>query len=425
MSYLFIKKWTSRFIIILNFCFLLTLLLDLIIENDRESQSVYIIVLNFLYIFSYRNSIILNIRHNKLSPFKMSIYIVFILIFIQIIISSVHFEYITSLRLSIALLTIYSQLIIILKTHKDNSALYVNFSSIIVCISILVFILLHLGLINIENFIVQSGRFSLLDNNSAVSKATNYLVLGVSFIVGNPRGIPFWGDFGLFTGICHEPHISTLFISPALFFLIGSRNKAIKNYLLPAFFIIYFLIASSVTNFVIIPICSILALVLVKNSRKSKVLIISVFVLVLLYILLNLSSFIESMNISFVLEKINDSTVYSSRGVSTSILEYMYSPKTILGSGIFVLSGAPNSQDIGYINFLLIICFQILFLYGCYRFIFSNNNKKVLFGIGLLYFLLHSLKIGQMIFQFPFLIFILYIAHTEYIDINETLKKNH
>lgn len=80
---------------------------------------------------------------------------------------------------------------------------------------------------------------------------------------------------------------------------------------------------------------------------------------------------------------------------SNNILNYLYNPKSILGSGILIYSYNAKATDIGFISFLLNLFFDILFVLGIVKLFLSRNKSAMIMSIGLIYFFLHVQKIGQ------------------------------
>lgn len=71
---------------------------------------------------------------------------------------------------------------------------------------------------------------------------------------------------------------------------------------------------------------------------------------------------------------------------SNNILNYLYNPKSILGSGILIYSYNAKATDIGFISFLLNLFFDILFVLGIVKLFLSRNKSAMIMSIGLIYF---------------------------------------
>ncbi|MCS3357343.1 hypothetical protein NXW00_23225 [Bacteroides thetaiotaomicron] len=225
------------------------------------------------------------------------------------------------------------------------------------------------------------------------------------------RGVKFFGQFGFFCGICHEPNASALLLMPSLFLMLPKyRNKL----LLLILFIINVLLTASVTNMIVFSLCIVTFVFFCNNlSNKSTIYIKIFFAITLLYSILNYQAIVDKVGLEIIQNKLQaDNMSYET---SNNILNYLYNPKSILGSGILIYSYNAKATDIGFISFLLNLFFDILFVLGIVKLFLSRNKSAMIMSIGLIYFFLHVQKIGQMMYQFPYLLFIVFLGHLMYI----------
>ena len=148
-------------------------------------------------------------------------------------------------------------------------------------------------------------------------------------------------------------------------------------------------------------------------SNKSIIYIKIFFAITLLYSILNFQAIVDKVGFEIIQNKLQaDNMSYET---SNNILNYLYNPKSILGSGILIYSYNAKATDIGFISFLLNLFFDILFVLGIVKLFLSRNKSAMIMSIGLIYFFLHVQKIGQMMYQFPYLLFIVFLGHLMYI----------
>ena len=287
----------------------------------------------------------------------------------------------------------------------------------IVFTSVIIFVLLKTSIIALDSFVIPSDKYDLFYGNLQNNDGSLFFPLNLVFITDSMRNVPFFGDFGIFTGLFHEPNIATLFVSPALFLLLA-RNK--RNWVI-VFYLLFSILACSVTNFLFLPVCLLLYLEITHRNSKMHVAYISFVILLIIIILLLYVYIVEFLGLDIILKKL-DSTNQSNE-ISTNIVSYMYNPMTFAGSDIFVYAYNENATDIGFINFFFITLSQLLFVYGMIRLFLSHNVKTATTSIMLLYYFLHSFKGGQMQYQFPFYVFILYLEHMTWRSLIEEKSK--
>jgi hypothetical protein len=244
----------------------------------------------------------------------------------------------------------------------------------------------------------------------------NYRYFYPSFLsvlmVSSETRIPFFQDYGILTGLYHEPHIITFLITPS-FFLIYRYLKSIKSKIIVFLcYILTFLISTSATNLMSL---TVTILIFIVVSNRSNLLYILSFSLIALFGYLY---FQDTALFSFIQDKL---TSGSSR-YSQSTISFAFTPKTILGTSFYNLeyldtywNNANKSMDVGFINFILNIIFLSIFIF---RIIIINlkRNYENSFYIGLvsIYFLLHSMKITMYSYSLSYTIFIIFLINVIY-----------
>ena len=397
----------------LNILFLFAVILDVLLPLSRIMQSVLILLSNTIYIVVYNRR-----TTTKATPFYYC-YIVFcLLLIIQIAISLINYEIFSTFYLAASiLLIIISFWRVLIITYAEFNSIdkvvlpycWINLYTIYA--SIIVFILLLIGAINVNQFLIDPTKYELFNGNYEVGGSPVSNPLHSVYMILADRGVKFFGQFGFFCGICHEPHASALLLMPSLFLMLPKyRNKL----LLLILFIINVLLTASVTNMIVFSLCIVTFVFFCNNlSNKSIIYIKIFFAITLLYSILNFQAIVDKVGFEIIQNKLQaDNMSYET---SNNILNYLYNPKSILGSGILIYSYNAKATDIGFISFLLNLFFDILFVLGIVKLFLSRNKSAMIMSIGLIYFFLHVQKIGQMMYQFPYLMSIVFLGHLMYI----------
>ena len=405
----------------LNILFLFAVFFDVVVPFSRPLQSLFVVVMNISYLIVTSRSNKRDHIRKVFSPYMLCILIYLLLIVVQIVICMFQTNGDT-MFFSLAILLINFTFFFILsnkynqiQTISSIIAPYKFIGIYTATASVFVFILLTFGIIDIYSFQLDPYDFDMFERNAADQKFDLFYPLWLTFVTSIDRGVPFFGEFGSFTGLCHEPHISTLLATPALFFTLANLRK--HSMLLSLAFVFYSLIATSVTNIILLPLCVIIYYFLVGSSRIAKATIIVVGVL----LLLSYELLIDLFGLQIVLLKFEVGN--TSQATTSDLLTYMYSPQSFWGTGVMVNYVNSHSTDIGFISFLLIVIYQVSFYYGLIR-LFLQKNIYSIYAIGILYFALHSIKLGQMAFQYPYLLFVLFVSHIIYVESQKKTKIN-
>ena len=178
--------------------------------------------------------------------------------------------------------------------------------------------------------------------------------------------------------------------------------------------------ACSVTNLLLVPLFLFMYSLFMSKSGASKILKIIVGIAIILISASFLYEFIDTIGLGIIQAKLD--TGNASVQTSSGILSYLYTPKTFFGTGMLSLAFNEKSTDIGFVSFVLNLLVLIFYCYGMIRLFLSGNKYSQIVALGLFYFIAHGLKIGQMIYQFPLLVYILFVAHIFFVNNH---KNNH
>lgn len=219
--------------------------------------------------------------------------------------------------------------------------------------------------------------------------------------------IPFFQDYGIISGIYHEPHIVTFMTFPALFLLLYYARSMKQRLFVVCCFLLIMLLAGSTTNiFATLGCLLIYMLYTSKASFSRTVVVFGAFALVVVFVLkvVGLSAF------QFIGEKIGS----SSMGYSQVTITYAFTPRTLLGTSFYNESevtsmGNSASMDVGYIKFFL----NLIYLGTCYYYLFrlfrSKRRMDLAFLLFAAYFFLHSAKVSMVSYSLTMLTFITFI----------------
>lgn len=411
------------FIIILNISMFNTVLPSIIFGNwEAYFHQLFILLINIFYLICNGKLYLFTVNRNNIL-----IYLIF-LILISIYLLEIPRYYIGGLEGSHLLPTIQSGLVMfsfgmvlntiyykrqIIEGQKkvifSIVRIYVYFCLIIVGISDCVFFLWQLNLIDIFQNPIPANFSTFIDNNTENYNASYFSPFNITIVSAEQR----IANLATFCGISYEPHIASYLVTPAMFLLHGlNRISKMRKAIFTVFFVIFFIIASSATNIIallILALILILRLLLVdKKIIFTLLLIISIAGLI---ILINF----ENMESIYVLTKIAEGLGGASADYSRRFLVYVISPTTLWGDGVFnVPYPYAKVDNIGLIFSLLVVSFYLLGFLASLKAIFQRDKLLCLVGCAALYFFLHSLKIIQLIFIFPFIIFVFFILLKAY-----------
>jgi hypothetical protein len=212
-------------------------------------------------------------------------------------------------------------------------------------------------------------------------------------------------------GWSYEPHIATFFITPSIF-LLHLYFKNIK-YLFYVLYVIFFIGASSVTNLVallLVFIAFIFSRIMHNKIFSFFKLIIFSFIVMFIFILLSHNLEIIDKIINFVLYKFSDKS--TSADLSSLYMGHIISPSQLIsGGGIFVIPDHSTylELDVGLFGSIYYVSLFVFFIVGIIYLLLQKNVFHLSFGLALLYFFIHSLKLPMHLINYPFFMFMFFI----------------
>ncbi len=219
--------------------------------------------------------------------------------------------------------------------------------------------------------------------------------------------VPFFQDFGILTGLFHEPHVFSYNAFPCIFLLFGFFQK------------------NKIVQFVLVLMA---LLVVMFSGSTTNILALSLTLLVLFAIKIRKHFFKASFTLLLLLAVIyfyigNDSTLYEfvlgrlavdnySQQYSVSLLEFAFTPKSLFGSDFLAtdyVDGLSTGQDVGFIPFILNICFILAYIKNVVLLLKKGDWLCLYVSLSSLYFIFHSMKMGMTMYiqtPFVFLVFL-------------------
>lgn len=211
--------------------------------------------------------------------------------------------------------------------------------------------------------------------------------------------VPFFQDFGVLCGMYHEPHIFALNVFPCLFLLLGFAKNHLQTIILIFAMVLCVFFAGSATNIIALTLC-IIVFSLLGIKRRFLGTAIAVTAIVLLALAYNSydTTFADFLTGRF--DELNSSQLYS-----RNLLEFAFTPKTLFGTNILSTTvvddffhAGYSSSDVGFLAFFLNIGFIITYLINTIKLLLSKQSVASAVGYASLYYLLHSAKVGLMMY---------------------------
>lgn len=210
--------------------------------------------------------------------------------------------------------------------------------------------------------------------------------------------VPFFQEFGTFTGLFHESQSAAHNIIPCLILLLGFSKSNKSRVMIILSGLLFMLFSISVMSILVVALC--LSIFFLINSRHGMFGMIIGVSASIAFILLILQMDKSSILQGFVLDRLD--TDNRSQLYSVSMNVWTFTPRTLLGSNFLatnyvmeIMDIGVVKSDVGYIPFLLLIGYIITFLINTIKLLLINNKKARAVGFASLYFLLHSSKIGM------------------------------
>lgn len=284
---------------------------------------------------------------------------------------------------------------------------YIYFCLYNVFVVLLSVILLSLEILNPNMNELSNSSLINLGNNNIVDNGAIYYFPGFLSINLNITRLSFIPNIGLPTGLSHEPHILCFLILPSLFFIIAKPNYSkITKISLLICYILVCVFSTSATVFLVLLIILFLEFLYVIYV-KHNYLNVFFFLIALFVVLYFAKDQISSIYNDFVFIKVKTET--DSMDYSKDMINYILKPTSILGRGNIIAPSELKNNSIGLFSSIFDSLIFLLILYQTIKLFLSKNHFEHYVGLGILYFLIHSLKVSYLLFSYPFLIFILTI----------------
>ena len=303
------------------------------------------------------------------------------------------------------------------KTHNINLVIleifkpYVFLSALIVLLSVLTLLFVQTETIDPYNYLIPD--ILGYEYTKVVDKSSDLFVSEDTLLFPGYLSLVFtdgrFFSIGL-AGWSYEPHVATFFITPSLFLLCFYFDRAL--YFLYICYFIFFVAAASITNILALATVALVYFfyLLIHGRIRSalRFVAIIVFVFSLFFIFLSHES-ISQIKDFFLYKTIGNS---SSRELSIGIINYILSPSEIFSSGgIFIIPTFENfhSLDIGLFGTIYYLTLYLFFFVGVVYLLIQKNSLSMSFGLGILYFLIHSIKVSMWLINYPFFMFMFFI----------------
>lgn len=309
------------------------------------------------------------------------------------------------------------------KMSVEDDVRYISQGYSLLCcyqLGIVLFLFFLTTLLHLFNPLINdiSTKYDIfIDNASRIHSGVIYYFPYISlFIVPRMERIPYFQEYGIISGVFHEPHTMTYYVIPFVFLsFFYFKNKKI-SWGIVLVSILYVLVAASTTNILCYIATALLAICL--DYRKLSVIIIPFAFLALSYLWFTDNPIVELIKFKMG----SGSAEYSS-----STLTFAFDPKTFLGSNFLDMSYLKElntKQDVGFIIFILNIVFILTLSYRALCLCLSKKNMYRFVGLFAVYFILHSSKLALRTYSLEMLMFVIFIVSICYQDLRFHKKKN-
>ena len=384
----------------------MTILPDLLFRSvmlSRFNICCFIVIVLFTLFINYQNG--LKIRWNvvKYPPLRYILVLSCLQVFIAMAyqqIESMGAAIFTGLNDFLLAVLVYS-LLYARKTIIPRE--YIIFAFFNVGITIIALLLTITGIVS--PYTNEVNELSVLFKGNVESGQTYFMP---RFIAIQSSNIRVALSSVSYMGWSFEPHVFCLFVIPSFFYAMAVNKVKGKLILLIVLGLFIELEAFSVTSFLAIIGC--LLAYFFANYHKGNRLLLGLLVGIsgaLLFVWMNNNSselaFVDYTRVKLVDE--TGSALYSSNN-----LKRLFFPDSFFGDGIFGWNVRhTNDPNIGLLSWPFVIAYFATLIYHVLKTIKSTNRIVSMVGLGVLYSILHMLKLSQAAFCMPFLFLMLVI----------------
>lgn len=293
---------------------------------------------------------------------------------------------------------------------KKAVNIYLKFSFLIVWTALIVFILLHLGILDLNNWglptFFGTGFHAKYELPGAIENIYSVPLYMTVIFPNYVKPFGFFSEFGTFSGLSYEPHIAFFVLAPAfiLSFARYSLNlKMVITRVIP--FFIFFVLSFSLTGIIALLITGLAYLFFTANKPLSIFLLFSLFVsIVFLYAFSQIVLNIDLELLYYIEQKMES----RSGDESVGFINYLSNPLTVWGFGPFNIPTyyGPKYNDVGLLTSL---CFFSFYLGICILIYKCLKKGQIAFALVGVYFVMHSLKFPMHMIQYIFPLFIIFL----------------
>lgn len=209
------------------------------------------------------------------------------------------------------------------------------------------------------------------------------------------------------TGLSHEPHVLCFLVMPVAFLALGRIKSFVGRFIIYCAVVVLLIVSMSTTAITVFGIVILTEFIwsLGRTQKTSNIL------LMVIVIALAATYFVDVLSETqlFMINKFDTNT--GSLDYSENLLKYVVTPTGFLGTGnkgsgdFFV--GADT--QIGFVTSFLDILFYIILCFKIVKLVLSKDNNTHYIGLACLYFALHLLKVSFLVFNYPYLVYVMFI----------------
>ncbi|HHX67811.1 MAG TPA: hypothetical protein GX708_07125 [Gallicola sp.] len=280
---------------------------------------------------------------------------------------------------------------------------YIYFAAFNVLLIYLSILLQSIGLIKPFTNDVSSMYPALLGNN--VETGQVYYMPGWISLQQNTIRIFDFIPFGLLLGWTHEPHVLSFLVIPSAFLILAKQNNPNRWSILYLILCgLAFIFAFSVTSTLVLFVSFILFLMVSKPKQKITLgIIFLIFIIIFTVTNLNFSLFYDYIKLKTF--ENTSSLDYSVNNISKIIF-----PNSIFGNGVLLLKSKNDTQvDAGILSAFFYILLYVSLIIKSLKLIFKYKQKYLYYGLALIYFILHGLKLSSAVLAYPYMYYFMII----------------
>ncbi len=279
---------------------------------------------------------------------------------------------------------------------------YVVYSMYNVITSIIIFCLFFVGV----SYQINEVAYSVMNSNINNLNIVYYFPYNMA-VASNYHSE--MGGFPVVSGLSHEPNAIMYVILPSFFFILGRISSNFLKYFLYILFLVMLGQTTSTTAISVFFICIVIEALWSYRVKKEKTLLVflSIVAIFISYMLYDYFELVYQL-VSYKLKNEDNSG-----GTSAAMLAYLFKGGSLVGTGhfppVYGLDLEKSNYGAGLIIGLLDLVLYISLIFHAFRLVISKTNYYHYIGLGSFYYLIHSLKVGYMIFWYPYFMFMIFV----------------